>query len=135
MNHEPCQSVALQLGVILVAEKDSLHAFPRDESLRKKWMKAVKQQRSNWNGPMANSVLCSKHFETACFALEVVSCDQTTFFRFSLWWRKKGSGDLTIGFACDKITRFWRALIADNEPKRGVRELWNYVSQLYIRAP
>jgi len=30
----------------------------------------VKQQRRNWNGPTANSVLCSKHFETACFALE-----------------------------------------------------------------
>jgi len=49
----------------------SLHAFPRDESLQKNWIKAVKQQRCNWNGPMANSVICSKHFETACFALEV----------------------------------------------------------------
>jgi len=45
---------------------------------------------------------------------------------------KKGSGDLTIEFACDKIARFWRALIADVEPKRGVKDLWDYVSQLYI---
>jgi len=45
---------------------------------------------------------------------------------------EKGSGDLTIGFACDKIARFWRALIADDEPKRGVKDLWDYVSQLYI---
>jgi len=33
------------------------------------------------------------------------------------------SGDLTIGFACDKIARFWRALIADDEPKRGVKDM------------
>jgi len=60
---------------------------------------------------------------------------QTAFFCFSLWWWKKGSGDLTIGFACDKIARFWRALIVDDEPKRGVKDMWDYVSQLYIRAP
>jgi len=63
----------------------------------------------------------------------IVLCGQTAFFHFSLWWQKKGSGDLTIGFACDKITRFWQALIADDEPKRGVKYLWDYVSQLYIR--
>ena len=50
----------------------SLHAFPRDESLRKKWIRAVKQQRSNWEGPSASSLLCSKHFEPECFALEGV---------------------------------------------------------------
>ena len=48
----------------------SLHAFPRDESIRKKWITAVKRQRSNWNGPTAYSVLCSKHFEADCYALE-----------------------------------------------------------------
>jgi len=42
-----------------------------------------------------------------------------------LWWQKKGTGDLTIGFACDKIARFWRALIADDEPKRGVKDMWD----------
>jgi len=46
---------------------------------------------------------------------------------FSLWWQKKGSGDLTIGFAC-KIPRFCGALIAGDELKRGVKDLWNYVN-------
>ena len=48
----------------------SLHAFPRDESIRKKWIMAVKRQQSNWNGPTAYSVLCSKHFEMDCFVAE-----------------------------------------------------------------
>ena len=47
----------------------------------------------------------------------VVSRSQTAFFRFSLWWRKKGSGNLTIEFACDEIDRFCRALITGDEPK------------------
>jgi len=34
---------------------------------------------------------------------------------------EKGSGDLTIGFACDEIPRFWGALIADDEPKDVLR--------------
>jgi len=62
----------------------------------------------------------------------LVSCGQTAFFRFSLWWRKRGSGDLTMRFACDKIARFWQVLIADDEPKRGAKDLWDYISQLYI---
>jgi len=43
------------------------------------------------------------------------------FFLFFFVVAEKGSGDLTIGFACDKITRFWRALIADDKPKRSVK--------------
>ena len=58
----------------------------------------------------------------------LVSRSQTAFFRFSLWWRKKGSGDLTIEFACDKIPSFWGALIADDEPKRGANDLWGDAS-------
>ena len=58
----------------------------------------------------------------------VVSRSQTAFFRFSLWWRKKGSEDLTIEFACDKIPSFWGALIAGDEPKRGANDLWGYAS-------
>jgi len=30
----------------------------------------------------------------------------------------KESGDLTIGFACNEIPRFWGALIAGDESKR-----------------
>ena len=51
-------------------EGHSLHAFPRDDSMRKKWIRAIKQQRSNWDGPSSSSLLCSKHFEPECFALE-----------------------------------------------------------------
>ena len=51
-------------------EGPSLHMFPRDESVRKRWIRAIKQQRSNWDGPSTSSLLCSKHFEPECFALE-----------------------------------------------------------------
>ena len=45
----------------------------------------------------------------------LVSRSQTAFFRFSLWWRKKGSGDLAIEFAFNEIDRFCRALIAGDD--------------------
>ena len=50
----------------------SVHKFPRSETLRAKWVKAVKCYRSNWDGPTANSVLCSKHFEQDCAIVEGV---------------------------------------------------------------
>lgn len=50
----------------------SLHAFPRNQDLRAKWIRAVKRQRSNWDGPSTHSMLCSKHFEPDCFATEGV---------------------------------------------------------------
>ena len=50
----------------------SLHKFPQDEALRAKWAQAVKRYRSNWDGPTASSVLCSKHFEQDCFIVEGV---------------------------------------------------------------
>jgi len=54
------------------------------------------------------------------------------FFPFFFVVAEKGSGDLTIGFACDEIPRFWGVLIAGDELKRGVKDLWDYVSQLDI---
>ena len=63
----------------------SLHSFPKDETLRRKWISAVKhetlrrkwisavkRQRSNWDGPSSSSLLCSKHFKEDCFATEGV---------------------------------------------------------------
>ena len=50
----------------------SLHKFPHDEAIRKKWIKAVKQHRSSWDGPSAHSLLCSKHFTDDCFLTEGV---------------------------------------------------------------
>jgi len=61
----------LQQGTALAAEKDirSLHGFPREDSLRKKCIRAVKQHQSNWHGPTASFLLCLKHFEQKCVAL------------------------------------------------------------------
>ena len=54
----------------------SLHALLWDQGLRVKWIRAVKRQRSNWEGPLAHSLLCSKHFEPNSFASEGVHyCD------------------------------------------------------------
>ena len=50
----------------------SLHKFNQDETIRKKWIKAVKQQRSNWDGPSPHSLLCSRHFAEDCFVTEGV---------------------------------------------------------------
>ena len=50
----------------------SLHKFPQDEVIRKKWIKAVKQRRSNWDGPSPHSLLCSRYFAEDCFVTEGV---------------------------------------------------------------
>ena len=50
----------------------SLHGFPRDADVRAKWVRAIKRQRSNRDGPTAGSLLCSKHFEPHCFITEGV---------------------------------------------------------------
>jgi len=51
---------------------------------------------------------------------------------FLFFVAEKGSGDLTIGFVCNEITRLCQGLITDDESKRGVKDLWDYVSQLDI---
>ena len=48
----------------------SFHKFPEDETLQKRWVSAVKQQRSNWDGPSMDSQLCTKHFEDNRFVTE-----------------------------------------------------------------
>ena len=45
---------------------------------------------------------------------------------------EKGSGNLTIEFACNEIDKFCRTLIAGDEPKRGDKDLCGYVSLLYM---
>ena len=55
----------------------SFHKFPKNETLRRRWVSAVKRQRSNWNGPLADSQLCSKHFMEDCFVTEGIRfCDE-----------------------------------------------------------
>ena len=46
--------------------------FPHDEAIRKKWIKAVKRQRRNWDDPSPHSLLCSRHFAEDCFVTEGV---------------------------------------------------------------
>ena len=48
----------------------SLHKFPNDESLRRRWINAVKQQRKDWQGPSSTSVLCANHFTEDSFETE-----------------------------------------------------------------
>ena len=50
----------------------SLHGFPHEQDLHTKWVRAVKRQRSNWDGPSKHSMLCSKHFKADCFVTEGV---------------------------------------------------------------
>ena len=50
----------------------SLHGFPQDKVLQKKWVQAVNCKRSNWEGPLSSLQLCSKHFEDHCFVTEGV---------------------------------------------------------------
>ena len=55
----------------------NFHKFPRDETLRRRWISAVKRQRSNWDGPSTDSQLYFKHFEDDCFVTEGVRfCDE-----------------------------------------------------------
>ena len=65
----PCLLSVWLLRVPTVnAHRDGLSLFTlsRDHCVWEKWTKQVHRTRAKWN-PMANSVLCSKHFEEDCF--------------------------------------------------------------------
>ena len=49
------------------ADGVSLHTFPKDPTLLKKWNDFVKLTRGAWPGPIEYSALCSIHFEPSCF--------------------------------------------------------------------
>lgn len=49
------------------ADGVSLHTFPKDPTLLKKWSDFVKLKRGAWPGPTEYSALCSIHFEPSCF--------------------------------------------------------------------
>lgn len=40
----------------------SFHRFPKDESIKKIWIKKVRLTRAKWTGPSPSSSLCSEHF-------------------------------------------------------------------------
>ena len=50
----------------------SFHKFPKDNTKQRRWVNAVKQQRSSWNGLSVDSQLCSRPFEDDCFITEGV---------------------------------------------------------------
>ncbi len=49
----------------------SLHKFPSNSALMKKWVDQVKRHRDKWE-PTAYSVLCSQHFEPSCFMADSI---------------------------------------------------------------
>lgn len=44
----------------------SMHMFPRDDSIRDKWVRFVRRHRADWQ-PSKTSVLCSVHFDISDF--------------------------------------------------------------------
>ena len=50
----------------------SLHTFPKQAELRRKWSKAVKANRADWSEPTGNSALCSMHFLSDCYEAETL---------------------------------------------------------------
>ena len=50
------------------------------------------------------------------------------FFLFFFVVAEKGSDDISIEFPYNKTGRFCRALITGDEPKKGAKSLWGYVS-------
>ena len=44
----------------------SMHMFPRDETIREKWVRFVQRHRAKWQ-PSKTSVLCSVHFDVSDF--------------------------------------------------------------------
>ena len=79
MNQEPCQGIVLQLDVVLVVERDTMSFH--DKNLCKKWIRAVKQQRSKWGGPTTNSLLCLKHFEQSALFLKALATKMLWVFQ------------------------------------------------------
>ena len=44
----------------------SMHMFPRDDTIREKWVRFVQRHRAKWQ-PSKTSVLCSVHFDVSDF--------------------------------------------------------------------
>ena len=64
----PNRCVAYGCSKTTNVEGITTYYFPKDISLKKKWIAQVKRTRDNWIGPTAHSVLCCHHFGQYCFA-------------------------------------------------------------------
>ena len=71
---KPCLDAVLQLVVtMLVGRGTAFTNFQKTKLyMRRRWVNTVKRQRSSWNGPSADSQLCSRHFEDDYFITERV---------------------------------------------------------------
>ena len=61
------RTVRTQCQITTNVECITTYYFPKDISLKKKWIAQVKRTRDNWSGPTAHSVLCCDHFGQDCF--------------------------------------------------------------------
>ncbi|QQP48693.1 THAP domaincontaining protein 5like, partial [Caligus rogercresseyi] len=57
----------LPKSVSTKATKVSLHIFPKDEELKKIWLRSIKRKDFC---PSKHSRVCSRHFQESCFVLE-----------------------------------------------------------------
>ena len=53
----------------------SMHMFPKDLELRRKWEKQVQMTRERWSATDTN-ILCSEHFEADCFEVDSMIAEQ-----------------------------------------------------------
>jgi len=63
-------------------EAISLHLFPKDRYLRKKWSSFVGLTRADWTKPSDYSLVCSAHFKSDCYV------DRGYNTQFGITWKK-----------------------------------------------
>jgi hypothetical protein len=54
-----------------VGDGITVHRFPKDEVLRRKWTKFVQLDRANFGTPNLYSAVCYKHFSADCYPLGI----------------------------------------------------------------
>ena len=70
------------------------------------------------------------HFKEDSASCHIVSRGQTAFFRFSLWWRKKGSGITSIVIWFWLLSRFWWCWLVKMANKEVLTRCKWHVTQL-----
>ena len=90
----------------------SLHIFTRNKVFYNQWICFVQRHRANWQ-PSKTSVLCSAHFESACFEqrvdLNLKETEDTSLFKSRRWLKKDAVASIdcpAVVHAC--ITPFRR---------------------------
>ena len=59
-NQQSCKNTSYSPGI-------TMHQFPSDPVLRRKWVKFVQRHRHDFHDPSKYASLCSVHFEESCF--------------------------------------------------------------------